>query len=296
MCWSKLVDYSNGNRKVIMNKNKGFTLIELLVVIAIIAILAAILFPVFAKVREKARQATCQSNEKQIGLGILQYVQDYDEKFPGGAPGAVQSAEPGMGWAGAISPYIKSTGIFKCPDDTGSPVTTGGFTAYPISYAMNLYLGNEPQAVVQDPATIVLTSEVSGAVAYLSYSDEGLSEVTGGVTRVSPVTTGYPVNGCGANCGGTDSNPGYDLYGGVKSSGGVITATAASGESDATGGTFARHDPSSTAYAGLSEYLMTDGHVKAIHIQAVSSGEHAWAVANLPSNLVVTYDPYSYNL
>ena len=65
-----------------MKRNKGFTLIELLVVIAIIAILAAILFPVFAKAREKARQASCASNEKQLGLAIIQYVQDYDETFP----------------------------------------------------------------------------------------------------------------------------------------------------------------------------------------------------------------------
>ena len=65
-------------------KQQGFTLIELLVVIAIIAILAAILFPVFAKAREKARQASCSSNEKQLGLGIIQYVQDNDEMFPQG--------------------------------------------------------------------------------------------------------------------------------------------------------------------------------------------------------------------
>lgn len=111
-----------------MNKSKcGFTLIELLVVIAIIAILAAILFPVFAKVREKARQTTCLNNEKQIGLGVLQYIQDYDETFPGsqfyGTTPATQ-----YGWSSAIQPYIKNGtmansawgngaagGIFTCP-------------------------------------------------------------------------------------------------------------------------------------------------------------------------------------
>src|SRR3984893_11508515 len=69
-------------RKMFRNKSNGFTLIELLVVIAIIAILAAILFPVFAKVREKARQSSCASNEKQLGLAFAQYTQDYDEKLP----------------------------------------------------------------------------------------------------------------------------------------------------------------------------------------------------------------------
>jgi prepilin-type N-terminal cleavage/methylation domain-containing protein/prepilin-type processing-associated H-X9-DG protein len=92
---------------------KGFTLIELLVVIAIIAILAAILFPVFAKAREKARQSSCASNLKQIGLGFMQYAQDYDEKLFG-------ARLPREGWTGAISPYIKNTQIFGCPSFTGA--------------------------------------------------------------------------------------------------------------------------------------------------------------------------------
>ena len=111
-----------------MKRDKGFTLIELLVVIAIIAILAAILFPVFAKVREKARQTSCSSNEKQLGLGFTQYAQDNDEVLPtqefnGNLFNANGQKSPfgpqqwtANGWADQIFPYVKSTGVFRCPD------------------------------------------------------------------------------------------------------------------------------------------------------------------------------------
>ncbi len=89
-----------------MKRNRGFTLIELLVVIAIIAILAAILFPVFAKAREKARQITCLSNEKQMGLGMLQYIQDYDESFPIGQYRDANNNP--LDWQNAIYPYMKT--------------------------------------------------------------------------------------------------------------------------------------------------------------------------------------------
>jgi prepilin-type N-terminal cleavage/methylation domain-containing protein len=141
------------------NKARGFTLIELLVVIAIIAILAAILFPVFARARAKARQAACISNAKQLVLATLQYVQDYDERFTltndpaqdhnwAAATGAAQpfSCKPcrpkflgaspyryGVGTPDApqatdrydpryfLMPYTKSVALFHCPDDSGSP-------------------------------------------------------------------------------------------------------------------------------------------------------------------------------
>src|SRR4028118_301810 len=86
---------------------RAFTLIELLVVIAIIAILAAILFPVFAQAREKARQSSCASNQKQIGLAILQYNQDYDEMYPMGMYGSSASGTP-CSWACMIQPYTKN--------------------------------------------------------------------------------------------------------------------------------------------------------------------------------------------
>jgi prepilin-type N-terminal cleavage/methylation domain-containing protein len=101
-----------------IHKPKGFTLIELLVVIAIIAILAAILFPVFAKAREKARQTSCLSNQKQIALGILQYVQDYDEEFP--TIRVMLSNGAFIDWRSEIYPYVKNAQIFACPSDPSS--------------------------------------------------------------------------------------------------------------------------------------------------------------------------------
>ena len=94
-----------------MPRRRGFTLIELLVVIAIIAILAAILFPVFQKVRENARRTSCASNVKQIGIAFTQYEQDADEQTPG-------STQWGYGWAEKIQPFVKSAAVFQCPDDS----------------------------------------------------------------------------------------------------------------------------------------------------------------------------------
>ena len=101
-------------------RRRGFTLIELLVVIAIIAILAAILFPVFARAREKARQTSCLSNEKQISLGIMMYAQDYDETLPG-------SIIPPARWYGAIVPYVKNAQIFICPSAPDRDSAYGGY-------------------------------------------------------------------------------------------------------------------------------------------------------------------------
>ena len=127
---------SSVNRASAARRKGGnaFTLIELLVVIAIIAILAAILFPVFAKAREKARQASCQSNLKQIGLGLLQYSQDYDEElvtswlgYSNGYDKSYPDAGKSYKWMDEIYPYTKSTGIFHCPDDSGINGSTGQY-------------------------------------------------------------------------------------------------------------------------------------------------------------------------
>jgi prepilin-type N-terminal cleavage/methylation domain-containing protein len=147
---------------------RGFTLIELLVVIAIIAILAAILFPVFAKAREKARQISCASNEKQIGLAVIQYVQDNDEAMPCGT----LANSNGVGWAGEVQPYAKSAQLFKCPDDSTSGNGAANPSTYPVSYGMNVWLaGTQPGghlAAQNAPASTVMLFEVVGDYAAIN--------------------------------------------------------------------------------------------------------------------------------
>ena len=127
------------SRKLNHKNTPGFTLIELLVVIAIIAILAAILFPVFARARENARRSSCQSNLKQIGLGLIQYVQDYDEIMPAAwyGPSSNGSTAASYKWMDAVQPYTKSEQVFNCPSHTTTqPYSFKDGTNYG-SYAIN---------------------------------------------------------------------------------------------------------------------------------------------------------------
>jgi prepilin-type N-terminal cleavage/methylation domain-containing protein/prepilin-type processing-associated H-X9-DG protein len=147
-------------------RTNAFTLIELLVVIAIIAILAAILFPVFAQARENARKASCLSNMHQIDLALLQYAQDYDERFP-----QIRFEWPLVPytWREAVLPYIKSLDVFKDPSNPDARVDTGcwGSPVVPKSYALNGNLiqrtadDGKPLSFVQSPAEALLLADMS---------------------------------------------------------------------------------------------------------------------------------------
>ncbi len=148
---------------------QGFTLIELLVVIAIIAILAAILFPVFARARENARRSSCQSNLKQIGLGIMQYTQDYDELYPqhvfnyNNYPGPT-GPDGQTTWDMMVQPYIKSSQIFVCPSDSSTATNDmSGVPGYSStarrSYSMSSYTSYRSLADFNAPTLTVLVAE-----------------------------------------------------------------------------------------------------------------------------------------
>ena len=163
-------------------KRHGFTLIELLVVIAIIAILAAILFPVFAKAREKARQTSCLSNVKQLALAILQYSQDYDEQFPYYCGFDIAVFPNGVSgsnyWPNRIYPYVKNVQAYNCPsaptqwkgEPNGSQVMLG--------VNLNICTLNVSQSQIVYPSQTALIGDTQGTsyVFFNTYqSGRGLS-------------------------------------------------------------------------------------------------------------------------
>ncbi len=258
----------------------GFTLIELLVVIAVIAILAAILFPVFQKVRENARRTACLSNERQLGLALTQYVQDSDETYPGGALlNANPDAPTGLGWAGECYAYSKSVGLNHCPDDPTQTVTQAGATiGYPNSYGFNTSAAGVTLHDFNAPASTVLLFEVRGDPALITDPSEGTQNYTvappGGF--MSTAGDGFGLIVCRVKS--FDANH-------------VVTAVANDPTPTvqyATGSLGARWSPNATPdtkpkwfegqtgrHADGSNFVLADGHAKFLRPEQVSSGGFA---------------------
>ena len=277
-----------------MTTRRAFTLIELLVVIAIIAILAAILFPVFAQAREKARSISCLSNSKQLGMAIDMYTQDYDES---GATGVDDWAHAD-GWAGQVYPYIKNMGVFRCPDDNGGAIVSYAYNSnfvYPEGYVWDGAHApvSLPLATITAPATTVRLSEVASnyfpsigwytadliaqGVDYGSPGGDGLGPAVG-ICSPNEWTclwaTGYPQN----------ATPSYDVN--------LFT------------GPLGRHS------AGAN-YVFADGHAKWLRGSQVSAGynnDPSWGIpcgypdgdgganAALQANLSICKVAVSYDL
>ncbi|MDR3709316.1 MAG: DUF1559 domain-containing protein [Capsulimonadaceae bacterium] len=229
----------------------AFTLIELLIVIAIIAILAAILFPVFATAREKARQSTCISNLKQIGVAFTQYEQDYDEMTP---CGSVNKA----GWAGYIFPYVKSNAAFLCPDDTYVNANSAYQTE---SYCMNLWLNWAVPSGKQNAVSIVQMTAPASTVL--------ICETYGGFfLRSNPIGEWSSMECDGRLVPGGGDTTVRDYRTGLLNN---TPQSSATGEGDwqFTPTSGAHQQP---AHSGGSIFLACDGHAKWLQGTKVSSG------------------------
>ena len=263
-----------------LDKGSAFTLIELLVVIAIIAILAAILFPVFARARENARKTSCLSNLKQIGLGLLQYSQDYDEKLVekqyGGETWSSVSPDRHK-WMDSIFPYVKSEQIFICPSD--SPFATAG------SSGGN---GNSPYVYYKNfnPATQgYLGGSDNGSYgsysinAYYGSGGAGPANGTAMSQLQDPAKTIWAADGF--RFGGWYEANGYEFCFGENESPPFNFFEDRQGRAALT-----RYGTAVTErHLGMTNVLFTDGHAKALKEDAITkratNGTNAFAAWSL---------------
>ena len=238
----------------------GFTLIELLVVIAIIAILAAILFPVFQKVRENARRASCLSNEKQLGLAMTQYTQDFDETYPFAQNCQNNACFSGITnsiWPEMISSYVKDYLVYTCPDDSGAGQSVG-YAGVGISYGSNSYRGFPN-------GTLTLYGVMGGATwgpgqsaATLGKIGQPSNTILLGEKHTSAeasLSEGYNASHAGITSEFDGDN--YSIKSGLIPDGSDSTRVGQAFPNGPNGGVSAAHNT-------FANFLFCDGHVKSM--------------------------------
>jgi len=293
------------NPKPVPHRIQAFTLVELLVVVAIIALLAAILFPVFEQAREKARSATCQTNLKNLGLAIQQYVQDNDDTMPSGTQGwtGTHMGGYGQGWAGEIYPYVRNSQAYQCPDDAN----VLELTPY-VSYAYNSNLaqtGGYPNGC----CTVKLNNQAE-VLAHITRPERTVLleefQLESNGPAIDPTQSGE-MNSPAANGGyqgrfvnypaGYGSGPSY-TYTGVYGTGLLDNMYARGCNTD--NGCSPGNNSGPRHQAG-SNYLAVDGHVKWLQGIQVSAGtDMGWwgsypGYTNITSSGSQIYPPYTSN-
>ncbi|HEY0076361.1 MAG TPA: DUF1559 domain-containing protein [Abditibacteriaceae bacterium] len=214
-----------------MKKQNGFTLIELLVVIAIISLLAAFLFPAFSRARENARRSSCLSNLKQIGLGMTQYMRDFDDRMPRNDTTINVDT-----WVDTLQPYIKNDQVFVCPSDDAPHVQTQG-SGRETSYAIN-------QIYYQDKSQNLFEANVGGITpARLSTIADASGTITVGDSMESYQVFPSP----GASTVAVDATSSFPSFGDGAQRGKFV----------------GRH-------IGTTNWLFFDGHAKSLRISTVA--------------------------
>jgi len=244
------------------SSRRGFTLIELLVVIAIIAVLSAMLFPVYQKIRENARRTSCSSNLKQIGLAFMQYTGDNDETFPG-------SSNFGSYWAQRVMPYINAPALLTCPDDSDSLSMLTG-TQTPVSYAANIKIMyttypyvNASISAISNPALVGnLTGPSNTVLLYEGGRQvDGAGNWNGGRAYYDSSGASNPIE-TSLSTDGSHANYMCPISSNRHGAGAPATPLNGTGGSSIIGFT-----------AGSDNYLMADGHVKYLPWSQVSEAD-----------------------